>query len=212
METNELIKIWNTLATNNLIDKKIAHENIIQIINTKGKGLISKLKKKVIIDYVLYLSAFILIPLVVAFVSLYFIKTILLTQYIGIFVVECYLLIMFLKSQRKLKSLSMTDNTGTIKASLINFNDNFMKALKNEKWAALSFGYFIIIIALVQYFIHMGRVFPIDLSQKYSYLPIILIIVLFILPFILNFEFKIRYSKIIKELNQTIAELNSETE
>jgi membrane protease YdiL (CAAX protease family) len=212
METNELIKIWNTLAANNLIDKKLAQENIIQIINSKRKGLISKMKKKVIIDYVLYLSTFILIPLIVTVANLLLNKPILLTQFIGVFVVECYLLFMLLKSQRKLINLKNADYNCTLKDSFINFKNNYLRALNNEKWVAISFGYFIIIIALIQYFIHIGRIFPIDFSQSYSYLPVFLLLVLIILPFILKLEFKIRYSKIIKELNQTIDELNTEPE
>ena len=212
METNELKNIWNTLAENKLIDKEIAKENIKQIITKKGKGLIFKMKQKVMVDYVMYLSAFIIIPIAIAFVNIVLNRPSPLLQVIGVFVIECYLLLMFLKSKRKLNSLDKTDNTGTIKDSLINFRDNYLKVIHKEKWVIIPFGYFIISLALVQYFIYKGGIFPIDLSQSHSILPFFLILMLVLLPFVLKLEYKIRFSQIIKEINQTIDELNNETD
>ena len=210
METNDIKNIWKALADNNLIDRELAQENISQIINKKGAGLISKMKKKVVFDYVLYLSAFILIPLVIIFVNVILNRPSPVLQVIGVFAIECYLLFMFLKSRRKLKLLDRSDNTGTIKDSLINFRDKFLKGLSIEKWVVIFFGYFIISLALVQYFIYKGSFLPIEFLQSHSILPVFLIVMLILLPFILKLEYKIRFSQIIKDINQTIEELNSE--
>jgi len=210
METNDLKNIWKTLATNNLIDRKLAQENISQIINRKGAGLISKMKNKVMFDYVIYLSAIIIIPLAIVFVNIVLDRPSPILQVIGVFVIECYLLFMFLKSKRKLNSLDKSDNTGTIKDSLINSRDKFLKGLNIEKRVMIFFGYFIIILALVQYFIYKGSILPINLSDHHSIFPVFLTVMLILLPFIIKLEYKIRFSQIIKDINQTIEELNSE--
>ena len=53
METNELKKIWQTLSNENLIDKKIAKENIERIIKLKSSKTIERLSKKLRFDYLI---------------------------------------------------------------------------------------------------------------------------------------------------------------
>ncbi len=70
METKNLKNIWNALADNQLVDEKLAKENITEIISKKGKGLFSKMTKKTIFDYWLYLIGLIAVPLATSMVHL----------------------------------------------------------------------------------------------------------------------------------------------
>ncbi|MEA3452168.1 MAG: hypothetical protein U9Q83_09750 [Bacteroidota bacterium] len=132
-------------------------------------------------------------------------------QIAGVFVIECYLIYMFLQSRNKKLSLVESRNTGTIMDNLVNFRNKHLRILQKEKYIAIIFGYFIISLALVQYFVHKGSILPLDFNHISIVFPIFLTSMLIFLPFILKFEFKSRYSRIL-EIIQTIDDLNSETE
>ena len=69
METVELRKIWKTLVEENLIDKQLAKEKILEIITKKGNGVISKILRKHRLDFNVYFAAVIFIPLLILFVA-----------------------------------------------------------------------------------------------------------------------------------------------
>lgn len=210
METNELKILWKTLAENSIVDKEIARENISRIISQKGTGLIAKMKRQIMFDYIMYLSAFIALPCAILFLNIVLKRPSNTLQIVGVFAIECYLLSMFLKSRGKLKSLESSDHTGSIKDSLINFRSNYLKTIRREKSLALVFGYFIMSLALIQFFVYKGSVLPLNFSRPYDFFPIFLIFGMIFLPSIMKFENKTRYAKNIAGINLVINDLTTE--
>jgi hypothetical protein len=213
METNELKNIWNTLAINNLIDKKLAEDNIHQIITKKGLGLISKMKKKIFIDYWVYLTALILVPIVTTIVHLNLMKPLPTIQaYFGIGFVEVYLIYMFINSLRKIRFLEYSNNSVTIKESLIDLQRSLKKSMLREWWLGLCFGTGLIVLTIIQFSITGGGFQFINFSKFTTLLSVFLILMLFVFPFLLKFEFKIKFSEITNDISNTIIELEKETE
>lgn len=210
MESSELKKIWHTLADNDLIDQKIAKENIHQMITKKGRGLIDKMAKKIKVDYFMYLIAMIVIPLVIVFVNIVLKRPSPILQIVGVAVIEGYLVYMFLKSRHKIKSLYDDSQSRNINDSLLYFREKYQNTLRKEMRTATLFGYFILTLALVQFFVYKGSIFPIDLTHSSSLLLGVLISMLIFLPFILKMEYKHRFSGTIEEINSTIEELKTE--
>lgn len=213
MESNELKNIWNTLANNNLIEKKLAEDNIRQIITKKGFGLVSKMKKKVFIDYWVYLTALILVPIVTTIVHLNLMKPLPTIQaYFGIGFVEVYLIYMFASSLRKLRFLEYSNNAVTIKESLIDLQCRLKKSMNREWWLGLCFGTGLIVLSIIQLTITSGGLHYVNFSKFTTLISVLLILMIFVFPFLLKLEFKIRFSGITNDISNTINELDKETE
>lgn len=71
METNELKKIWQTLSNENLIDKRIAKENIEGLIKQKSSKTVERLSKKLSFDYLINIAAAILVLAITVFAAFY---------------------------------------------------------------------------------------------------------------------------------------------
>jgi hypothetical protein len=213
METNELKNIWNVLANNNIIDRKLGEDNIRQIITKEGFGLVSKMKKKVFIDYWVYLTALVLVPIVTTIVHLNLMKPLPTIQaYFGISLAEVYLIYMFIGSLRKLRFLEYSNNTGTIKESLIDLQSSLKKSMQREWWLGLCFGTGLIVLTIIQFKITGGGLHFINFSKFTTLISVFLILMLFVFPFLLKFEFKIKFSEITNDISNTIIELEKETE
>ena len=71
MESSELNKIWQTLSNENLIDKRIAKENIQRIIQQESSSTIAKLSKKIRFDYLTNIAASVLVLVITVFATLF---------------------------------------------------------------------------------------------------------------------------------------------
>jgi len=213
MEKNELKNIWNTLAENNNIDKQITKKSINQIITKKGSGLFSKMKKKVFIDYYIYLVGLIVVPVITTMVHLNLMKPLPSIQaYLGIAFVEIYLVYMFVNARRKLNFINYSNNNLSLKEGLISLQKKIKKSIRREYKLGILFGIGFISFTILQLIITGGGFTNIDFSKFTTITAVILIAMLFIFPYALKYEFKIRFSGITDDINQTITELNSESE
>ncbi|MBN2486073.1 MAG: hypothetical protein JXB34_08875 [Bacteroidales bacterium] len=213
METKELKNIWNTLSENKLIDEQLAKESIKKIVTNKGAGLFVKMKKKVIIDYWVYLIALIIVPLITTMVHLNLMKPLPTIQaYFGIAFVEIYLIYMFVNARRKISFIDYSNNILSIKDGLISLQGKIKKSISSEFKLGVFFGMSFISFTILQLIITGGGFTNIDFSMFSTMIAILLIVMLFIFPFLLKFEFKTRFSGITEDINQTINELNSESE
>ncbi len=213
METNELKNIWNTLSENNLIDEQFAKENINKIITNKGAGLFVKMKKKVLIDYWVYLIGLIAVPIITTMVHLNLMRPLPTIQaYIGIVFVEIYLIYMFVNARRKLDFIDYSNNNLAIKEGLISLQGKIKKSINREFKLGMLFGIGFICFTILQLIITGGGFTNIDFSKFSTMTAVLLIVLLFIFPYALKYEFKIRFSGITEDINQTINELNSESE
>ncbi len=205
METNELKNIWNTLADNKLVDEQLAKENIKQIITKKGLGLFSKMKKKVLVDYWVYLLGLIIVPVLTTLVHIHLMKPLPTIQaYFGLAFAETYLIYMFVNARRKLSFIEYTNHKLSIKEGLIALQEKLKKSISLEYRLGILFGISFICFAIIQFIITNGEFSTIA--------AVLLIAMLFIFPFAFKYEFKIRFSDLSNHIEETIHELNSETE
>ena len=213
METNELKNIWNTLSKNKLIDEQLAKESINNIVTNKGAGLFVKMKKKVLIDYWVYLIGLIAVPIVTTMVHLNLMRPLPAIQaYIGIAFVEIYLIYMFVNARRKIKFIDYSNNNLAIKEGLISLQVKIKKSISREFKLGILFGIGFISFTILQLIITGGGFSNLEFSKFSTMTAVLLIIMLFIFPYLLKYEFKIRFSGITEDINQTINELNPESE
>jgi len=218
METEELIKLWKTLAENKLIDNDLAKENIAQIISKKRNGIIHKIKNKSKVEYYIYLIGLIFIPsaaLFVHFVLHHPMPNMNLRSYIGTGFAEIFFIYMFGCAVKSLKFLDFSFNTGSIKDSLERVKSYFESYLKKAYWVTLLFGFCFLIFVFIDFLVILGGIGKLNFSQGGfnvfgSYFSILIFIIIITWPFILNFDFKLRYSSLLNDINQTIDELEKE--
>ena len=216
METDELKKIWNTLAENKLIDKDLAKENILQIISKKGNGIINKMKRKSKIDYFVYLSGLILVPAATLLVQVNLQHPFpSIRSYIGLSFVELFLIYMFGNSFKILKFLDYSSNTTSIKEALLKVRSYFEAYLKKVYWVSFLFGLSFLIFSLMHFLIILGGINHFKFSSTgflgfISYFSILLLVLIIAWPFILKIEHNTKFSGLLKDISQTIDELNKE--
>ncbi len=216
MEISELIKIWNTLADNKLINKELAKESIQQIISKKGGGIIHKMIKKADFDYYVFLSCTILVPLFLITAHLYIPAPFPNMQsYIGLAAAELFFIYMLNGSIRNRKFLNTSFNDESIKESIENINSHLKLHLKYYYWSSLVFGYIFLVFGLIQFLVRIGGIQNISFSASGFYLFashfIILILALMIIwPLIIKIEIKIRYSGTVKDINELMDQLKEE--
>jgi hypothetical protein len=216
METNELIKIWNTLAENKLINKELAKENILQIISKKGGGIIHKMIKKANFDYYLFLSCTILVPFFLITAHWYIPAPFPNMQsYIGLMAAELFFIYMLFGSIRNRKFLNTSSNDESIKESIENINFHLKLYLKNYFWISLIFGYIFLVFGLLQFLVRIGGINYISFSasglQLFASHFIIFILAMMILwPLIIKIEIKIRYARTVKDINTLLDQLKEE--
>ena len=216
METAELIKIWNTLAANKLIDKTLARESILQIISKKGNGIIHKMIKKANVDFYLFLVAAILIPLILLtahfFIPAQFTD---LQSYIGLSVAELFFIYMINVSLRNRKFLNISFNNESIKESIGKVNAHLKLYLKNYMWISLIFGYIFLTFAFVRFLTRIGGIKNFSLYGSgfnlfASHFMIVILALIVIFPFLVKLEIKLRFSRLLKDINQLLDQLNEE--
>ncbi|MEM7298774.1 MAG: hypothetical protein AAF391_10975, partial [Bacteroidota bacterium] len=141
METRELKKIWKTLAAENLVDSKMAKEHILEIISQKGYGVMSKIQRKLQLDFNVYLAAVLFIPVGIIFVWYYnsqynSFKTIaeLGRQYIILCLVEVFMVYALVTVKRNIDFMNHTATSGSLKESLISVRSYFHSITKKGFW------------------------------------------------------------------------------
>jgi hypothetical protein len=216
METDELKKIWQTLADNKLIDRQIAKENINQIIAKKGNGTINKMLRKSLFDYYLFLTCSIVVPVFIVITKLFFPGPFPNFQsYIGLTAVELFFLYMVFGAVRNRKLLTLTFNNNSIKEAIENVSLYLKKYLKRYWQISLVFGYVFLLFALLQFITRLNGLQNFSLhSSGFNLFASRFIVVIFglmiIWPVLVRFEIKIRYSHITKEIEQLLNEINTE--
>jgi hypothetical protein len=216
METTELIKIWNTLSENKLIDKSLAQENILQLITKKGAGLLDKLslkiKKEIITDFIT--SGLVAIIIVGVFI---FQKTqpIEKRAHIVLFVILAYFIFKLYNDIRKYKMLKVIKLTDSIKDSTLLSYKRFKSQLKQDTIIGSSFIFSLNIYAIYIYYKAFGNINTIDFSKINGQLIgfiilIFLVLLLIISPWFFNYFYKKKYKRVIDDFESTLNELNSE--
>ena len=221
METVELRKIWKTLVEENLIDKNLAKEKILEIITKKGNGVISKILRKHQLDFKVYLAAVIFIPLLMLFVAYHDSlnpgnKTIseLGRQYTILLLFEAFMIYALMSVKRNMNFIKNTYNTGTLKESLLNVKSYFQSITKRGFWTGTISMMAIFIFIELDTLLRIGGISNMNFSFSgpniyESYFSIFLMILIISTPFIIKANTK-KYAGVLNDLNQTIEELNEE--
>lgn len=221
METVELKRIWKALAENKLIDKDLAKDNILQIITKKGNGIISKITGKNKFDLYVNLFGVILIPFTILFAAYYNNQhpltntdSELIRSYLILSLFEILMIYLLSNSIRNVKFLNYSYNTGSLRESLIKVKSYFDSYLKKGYWIGVIFMISMLTFILVDLFMKIGGIDQMNFSSTgptafASYFSIFVMILIIAVPFIMKID-SMRYAGVMRDLDQTIDELNEE--
>lgn len=211
METNELKRIWQTLSNQKLIDKKIAKENIERIIKSKSSKIIKKLSKKLRFDFLINVAAAVLVLVIAIFATLYLNQKnqeLPVQGYIFLLLVISYFAFKAVSINSKLKLLDISYNTSSIHESLKKVKSKFEKVSRTE--SLLIYISISLLTVFANILINDNTDFSnFNINSLQGYVLIFSIGYLISLPFIGKYYFSKRFSGILKELNNSIEELNS---
>jgi len=214
METNELIKIWNTLAENKLVGESIARESIQQIITKKGVGLLGKLTYNVRKEIITDIIASTLVALIIVGVFIFQdAQNINKRAHIILFIILAYFIYKLYNDVRKFKMLKVTALTGSIKNSVLHGYNRFKSQIRQDLIVSISFIVSVNIYAIFIYYKAFGNFSKIDFTHiNGQTIGFILLIFLFlsviITPLWIKYFFKKKYHEVINNFESTIKELN----
>ncbi len=213
MESSELNKIWQTLSNENLIDKRIAKENIQRIIQQESSSTIAKLSKKIRFDYLTNIAASVLVLVITVFATLflnYKNQSLPIQGYIFLVLVISYYALKAVNLKSKLKLLSISYNTSSIFESLKKVKIRFEKVSTKE--SLIMYVSLTVLTVFANFLINDKTDFSnFALNSLQGYVLIFSIVYLVSLPFVGKYYFNKRFSGIITDLNNSIEELNSDS-
>lgn len=223
MEDSDLRKMWQTLAGHNIIDEKMAEEQILAIISQKGKGLISKLQKKHWLDFKVYLILAVLVPVVVLFVlywknhgrtpeGLLDIQG----QYLVPFLLEAFLIYVLVRIRMNISFLGTSHNTESVRQSLVSVRSYFRKLYREGFWTGTISLITILAVYQLTLLKSIGGLQYLNFSFEGSYIFeswifVFLLIVMLGIPFMVKSDGN-KYRDLLKDVDQAIAELSNENE
>ncbi len=212
METNELKNIWNTLADEKIIGKKLAEENIERIITTQSGHIIRKLEKRTKRSGIIYGIALLFTIVATIYVQIDLGKLFPTNTYLGLIVVVVFLLLNMLRDISKLAFFQQNYHTDTIKNSLLNIRNYLIKVLRIDFFIGLTFSICMILIYTSKYIYDIGGFSQInfsgnDLIIQSPYFVIAITVLLLATPWWLKKEIKLKFSNIQKEIENSLKEL-----
>jgi len=213
MESSELNKIWQTLSNENLIDKRIAKENIQRIIQQESSNTIAKLSKKIRFDYLTNIAASVLVLVITVFATLFLNsknQSLPLQGYIFLVLVISYYALKAVNLKSKLKLLNISYNTSSIFESLKKVKIRFEKVSTKE--SLIMYVSLTVLTVFANFLINDKTDFSnFALNSLQGYVLLFSIVYLVSLPFVGKYYFNKRFSGIITDLNNSIEELNSDS-
>jgi hypothetical protein len=202
METNELKIIWQTLANEKLIDKKLADENIERIISLKSSNTIAKLNKKLKFDYATNVIASVFIVGATLFVSVYnkqYNHTMPIDAYIFLFFTFGFFVIRSIVGYSKIRLFKMSFTSSTIKDSLRKVKMAIEKTSKKE--GIYTYAAFVVIVVFANIHLNEHTDFSnFNINSLQGYVLIFSIFSL-ILPWAGKFILIRKFPTIIKSVN-----------
>jgi hypothetical protein len=205
METNELKIIWQTLANEKLIDKKLADENIERIISVKSSNTIAKLNKKLMFDFATNVIASVFIVGATIFVSIYNNQhnhSMSVGAYIFLLITFGFFVIRSLAGYSKIRLFKLSFTSSSIKDSLQKIKMAIEKNSKKE--GIYTFVAFIIIVVFANIYLNEHTDFTnFNINSLQGYVLIITILSLAI-PLLGKFISNMRFFTIIKSINNIL--------
>jgi hypothetical protein len=209
METNELKILWQTLAKEKLIEKELAEENIERIIALNSSNTVTKLNKKLKVDFGWNLITSLVIIAITIFATIFLnLRNQHLPVQGYIFLILCFSFyaIKSMNIYSKIKLLRLSFTTSTIKESLENVKTKFGKMSGKEN--IITYLSLIILTVYANILINEHSSFPnFSIHSLQGYVLLFSIFYLITLPWIGKFIFKKRFSGILENINSSINEL-----
>jgi hypothetical protein len=217
METSELKNIWQTLAKEKLIDKEIAKENIQRIITLKSSKTVEKLSKKLKFDYWSNIGTALLVATITIFATVFLhqrSKCLPFEGYLFLALVISFFSFKAITLNTNIRLLNLSFTTSSILDSLRNVKSKFVQIWKKE--SIVSSIVMIILTIYANIIINTEPDFSnfkiFKMNSLQGYVLIFSVVYLISLPWTGKYIFKKRFSGIIKDIDQSIQELNSENE
>ena len=214
METNELRNIWQTLADENLIEKELARENILQLLSKKGAGIIqnltSKIRKEIVLDIItsfLTLAIFIGVMIWQGFDEFRY--------HFILVVIFGYFVFKLTRDISKYQMLQSTRLTDSIKTSTLDSYKRFKKRVKYDTIIAVSFIIPVNLYVIYIYYKVFGNYKEIDFSSMNTMafgfvLMMILVGFVIVVPFVIKHFYKKKFKNVITQFEDTLKEFEEE--
>lgn len=215
MESNELKILWQTLAKEKLIKKELAEENIERIISIQSKNIIKKLEIKAKRNGLINVLAFVFTLIATIVVQIHINKLFPAGTYIGIIVIEVFLLSGILSEFTKYHFFKSSYSTESINDSLIKIKNYLQRMLKIDFIIGFVFCYCMLIIYVTKYLIDIGGFGQIKLYGntfiiQSPFFAIFIIILLLVTPWWAKKNIKIKFSKIQADIDKSLKELQEQ--
>ena len=222
MKSRELKRIWKTLAAQDLVEKKLAKEAILDIISQEGIGVLGKIERKLRLDYRVYFALAILIPLVALFVYYYDSQSLhhksveaLGRQYSIFFLFEAFIFYALWTVRSNLNFVTNSSNSGTLKASLNNIKAHFQSIKRSGFWFGTLGLLAVLSFVLYDTQMRMGGIDHLNFSFSgpfvyESFFSLFLLALIVFTPFAVRLEAK-KYAGELNDLDATLEELNEES-
>lgn len=221
MKSSDLKSIWQTLASNNIIEERLAEEQILAIISQKGNGVICKLQNKHRLDFNVYLAMTILIPIVMIFV-LYWKNYSRAPEglldveghYLVPMLMEAFMIYALIRIRKNIAFLGTAYNTETLKESLVRVRSYFKKLSQEGFWIGTISLILILAAYQVNLLMSIGGMENLNFSfQGYyiveSWIFVFMLILMAGIPFIVKADTK-KYRELLDDVDQTLMELSTE--
>jgi len=209
METNELKNIWKTLADKKLIEEELAEENIERIISLKSSNTISRLNKKLKFDFAKNVIAAVFVIGATIFGSIFnhlHNRTMPFEVYAFLLLTLAFFIFLSLNCYSKIKLLKLSDTLSTIKDSLNNAKLSVIKTSKRE--SVIGYIFFIAIVVYGNVILNEYTDFAnFNLNSLQGYVLIFSLISVITMPFTEKIIFRKRFSGIIKDITNSLQEL-----
>ena len=212
METNEIKKIWQTLSNENLIDERIAKENIERIISQKSSSLMTSLTKKLKSDFILNITTVFLLLSVIVIASLILkdrFYSVAIQGLIFIILTISFFVYKALIIKSQINLINTSYNATTILDSLNKVKKVFIKEYRKEATINM------IVIGSLTSFANVLLIDNTDLSEfsifsLTGFIMIFSVLYLVLLPWLSKLIYKKRFSNIVSDIDNSIKELDIE--
>jgi hypothetical protein len=209
METNELKNIWKTLAKEKLIEKELAEENIERIISLKSSNTIARLNKKLKFNFATNGITAVFIIAIIIFAAIFkhlHNHSMPLETYAFLFLALAFFVFKSFNFYSKIKLLKLSSTTTTIKDSLNIARSTIEKAGKTDIIIGNTIGIAIIIFGNVLLNEHTDFA-NFNVNSFQGYVLIFSLIAVILAPFTDKKIFRMRFSGIIKDITNSLKEL-----
>ena len=218
METDELKRIWKTLADKNLVEKEFARENIQRILSHRSSGIISRFEKIFKRDIMITWGVIALLTGILIFLY-FFSQDHPVDPKAPFFILAVFLYFVYKQYSdlSKKRFITRVFNKSSIRDSLIQVKENLSGMLKADSWIHITFIMIANAFAIFVYLQWVRTFSTIDFTRIYMntiafYILIFLVLFFISAPWVLRYFGKRKFAKAFREIESMLEELREDAD